>query len=168
MLTLFRCTFHSRVTAVARKKPRSFCQKCRWQVTPKHECTLDPTESEWADYAAIQAVWERIRNQLIRDLSGNIQPQSSQLVVPLWTDPGIKSGISVRELIPTNNIFFFFLKRRRGMIGRTFSPNARKRGKATTTDQVVCRSSSVPFRLSISPHYTMSSILSFPFHKDYL
>ena len=108
MLTLFRCTFHSRVTAVARKKPRSFCQKCRWQVTPKHECTLDPTESEWADYAAIQAVWERIRNQLIRDLSGNIQPQSSQLVVPLWTDPGIKSGISVRELIPTNNIFFFF------------------------------------------------------------
>ena len=25
--------------------------------------------------------------------------QSSQLAEPLWTDPGLKSGISVRELI---------------------------------------------------------------------
>ena len=44
-----------RVTAVARKRPRSFCQKCRWQVTPKYVYTLDPTKSEWADYAAVQA-----------------------------------------------------------------------------------------------------------------
>ena len=34
-------------------------------------------------------------------MSGNIQPQSSQLAEPLWTDPGIKSGMSVRELIST-------------------------------------------------------------------
>ena len=34
---------------------RSFCQNCRWQVTPKHAYTLDPTESELADYAAVQA-----------------------------------------------------------------------------------------------------------------
>ena len=27
--------------------------------------------------------------------------QSSQLAEPLWTDPGVKSGISVRELIST-------------------------------------------------------------------
>ena len=26
--------------AVARKRSRSFCQKCRWQVTAKHACTL--------------------------------------------------------------------------------------------------------------------------------
>ncbi len=32
---LFRYPFHPRVTAVARKRPRSFCQKCRWQVTAK-------------------------------------------------------------------------------------------------------------------------------------
>ena len=32
--------FHPRVTAVARKKSRSFCQKCRWQVTAKHAYTL--------------------------------------------------------------------------------------------------------------------------------
>ena len=32
--------FHPRVTAVALKKSRSFCQKCRWQVTAKHAYTL--------------------------------------------------------------------------------------------------------------------------------
>ena len=32
---------------------------------------------------------------------GNIRPQSSQLAEPLWTDPGLKSGISVRKLIST-------------------------------------------------------------------
>ena len=42
------------VTAVAHKRPQSFCQKCRWQVTPKQAHTLDPTKSEWADYAAVQ------------------------------------------------------------------------------------------------------------------
>ena len=34
-------------------------------------------------------------------LQGNIRTQSSQLDEPLWTDPGPKSGISVRELIST-------------------------------------------------------------------
>ena len=52
VLTLIRCPFHPRFTVVARKRPRSFCQKCGWQVTPKHAYTLDPTKkSEWADYA---------------------------------------------------------------------------------------------------------------------
>ena len=50
-LTVIRCPFHPRVTAAARKRPLSFCQKCRWQVTPTHACTLGPTKSEWADYA---------------------------------------------------------------------------------------------------------------------
>ena len=36
---LFRYLFHPRVTAVARKRSRSFCQKCRWQVTAKHTYT---------------------------------------------------------------------------------------------------------------------------------
>ena len=30
----------TRVTAVARKRSRSYCQKCRWQVTAKHAYTL--------------------------------------------------------------------------------------------------------------------------------
>ena len=37
---LFRYPFHPRVTAVTRKRPRSFRQKCGWQVTAEHACTL--------------------------------------------------------------------------------------------------------------------------------
>ena len=37
---LIRYPFHPRVTAVARKRARSFCQMCRWQVTAKHAYTL--------------------------------------------------------------------------------------------------------------------------------
>ena len=89
VLTPSRCPFHSRVTAVARKRPRSFCQKCRWQVTPKHAYTLDPSKSEWADCAAVQAECVNLSgNELTRNSSGNTRLQSSQLAEPLWTDPG--------------------------------------------------------------------------------
>ena len=37
---LFWYPFHPCVTTVARKRSRSFCQKCRWQVTAKHAHTL--------------------------------------------------------------------------------------------------------------------------------
>ena len=37
---LFRYPFHPRVTAAARKRPRSSCQKRRWQVATKHAYTL--------------------------------------------------------------------------------------------------------------------------------
>ena len=102
VLTLIQCLFQPRVTAVACKRPRSFCQKCRWQVTSKHAYTLDPTKLEWADYAAVQAQCGNLsRNELIHYLSGNTLSQSSQLTEPLWTDSGLKSGISVGELIFT-------------------------------------------------------------------
>ena len=115
VLTLIRCPFHPRVTAVARKRPRSFCQKCRWQVTPKHACTLNPTKSKWADYAAVQAQSGNLSgNELTRNLSGNIRPQSSQLAEPLWTDFGIKSGISPRELISITKIKKTFEKAQAG------------------------------------------------------
>ena len=48
-------------------------------------------------------------------------PQSSQLHEPLWTDPGLKSGISVGELIST--IYNNNKKCRWGMISWTFSQN---------------------------------------------
>ena len=52
----------------------------------------------------------------------------SRLTEPLWTDPGLKSGISVLELISTSK------KKKKvpagGMNGRTFSPNPRKWGKS--------------------------------------
>ena len=64
--------------------------------------TLDPTKSERADYATVQAQCGNLSgNELICNLSGNIWPQSPQPAEPLWTDPGIKSEFSVRELIST-------------------------------------------------------------------
>ena len=57
-------------------------------------------KSEWADYAAVQALCGNLsRNELIRYSSGNTRSQSSQLAEPLWTDHAPKIGISVRELI---------------------------------------------------------------------
>ena len=55
VLTLTPCPLHTRISAVARKRSQSFCQKCRWQVTPKHAYTLDPMKSELAGYGAVQA-----------------------------------------------------------------------------------------------------------------
>ena len=96
------CSFNPLVTEVERKRPGSFCQKCRWHVTPKHAYILDPKKSEWADYAAVRAKCGEIsENELTLNLSGNVRPQSSQLAEPLWTDPGIESGINVHELIST-------------------------------------------------------------------
>ena len=38
-------------------------------------------------------------NELTCNWSGNAQPQLCQLPEPLWTDPGLKSGVGVHELI---------------------------------------------------------------------
>ena len=55
-----------------------------------------------------------------------LKSQSSQLAEPLWTDPGLESEISVRELIPIKTKQ---KKRGRGMNRRTFSQNLRTQGK---------------------------------------
>ena len=115
-----------RDTAVACKRPRSFCKQCRWQATPKHAYTLDPTKSEWADYAAVQAQCGILPGNELAHMSANIWPQSSRLAEPLWTDPNTKSGISVREPISNSE----YIKRRRGVNGRTFSQSPRNRGKS--------------------------------------
>ena len=61
-----------RVRIPAGAWPQSFCQKCRWQVTPKHTYTLDPSKSEWADYAAVQAECGNLSgNKLTRNSSRN-------------------------------------------------------------------------------------------------
>ena len=40
-------------------------------------------------------------NEFTCNSSGNTQSQLSQLTKPLWTDPGLKSGIGVHKLIST-------------------------------------------------------------------
>ena len=43
---------HLCVTAVARQRPRSFCQNCKLNT---HTPLTHTPKSEWADYAAVQA-----------------------------------------------------------------------------------------------------------------
>ena len=98
--TLIRCPFHPRVTGVARKRPRSFCQKCRRQVIPKHAYTLTHrSRSGLTITLSRHSVGKLSGTELTRNSSGNTRLQSSRLAEPLWNDPGLKSGISVRELI---------------------------------------------------------------------
>ena len=61
-----------------------------------------PSESDWADYAAVQALCGNLSgNKLTCNSSENTRSQSSQLAKPLWTDSGLKSGITVCTLIST-------------------------------------------------------------------
>ena len=91
--------------------------------------TLEPTKSEWADYAAVQAqCWNLFVNGLTRSLLGIIRPQSSQLSEPLWSDPGIKSGISVRKLMSTSKQLQ--QKAQAGNKWPYILQNPRKRGKS--------------------------------------
>ena len=68
VLTLIWCLFHPHVTTVACKRPWSFCQKCRWQVTPKHAHTFDLTKLERADYVTVQAWCGNLSGNELREL----------------------------------------------------------------------------------------------------
>ena len=63
--------------------------------------------------------------------------QSSQLIEPLWTDPDLKSGISVRKLIFTLKQTNKNTKKscRQGMNCRTFTQNPCMRGKSQQQQQ---------------------------------
>ena len=123
VLTLIWCSFHPYVTAEACKRPWSFHRKCRWQ---KHAYTLDPMKLEWADYTAIQALCGNLSgNKLTCNSSENTRSQSSQLAKPLWTDSGLKSGITVCTLISTKK-----KKCRWEMNCQIFPQNPRTRGKS--------------------------------------
>ena len=74
------------------KDPGHSAKRAGGRLHLKHTYTLDPTKSEWADYAAVQALCGNLSgNELTHSLSGDIRPQSSQLGEPPWTDPGIEN-----------------------------------------------------------------------------
>ena len=86
---------------------------------------------EWADYAAVQAECGILSgNELTHNSSRNTRSQTPLLAEPLWTDPGLKSGISVCELISTSKQTNKQKQHRQGMNGQTFSQNPRKQGKS--------------------------------------
>ena len=133
---LFGVRSTPRVTTVAHKRPGSFCQKCKWQITPKHTYTLDRTKSKWADHAAVQAWCGNLSgNELTRNSSGNTRLQSSQLTQPMWTDPSLKSGICVCKLFSTKKKF---VKCRQGMNSPTCSPKSSQARKKPPPPCCIC------------------------------
>ena len=70
-------------------------------------------------------------NELTCNSSGNTQSQSSQLAEPLWTNPGVKRGISVRKLISNKK-----KERKKAQAGNELSnilPGVFARGEKATT-----------------------------------
>ena len=78
-------------------------------------------------------MWEPIREQLTRNLSGNTRSQSVQLAEPLCTDPGSKSGKSARAN--------FHLKKKkmrwRRMYDRIFCQILASEEKATSMNSIM-------------------------------
>ena len=58
-------------------------------------------KSEWAEYAAVQAQCGNLSGNELTCNSRNTRQQLSQLAEPVWTDPGLRSWISVCNLIST-------------------------------------------------------------------
>ena len=71
-------------------------------------------------------------NKVTCNSSGNTWPQLSQLAEPLLTTPGIRSGISVHNLISTNKKGEKKRKKRKKeMHHQTFTPKSLQKEKAT-------------------------------------
>ena len=82
-------------TVIVRKSPLSFCQQCRWKVTPKHASALDPAKLEGANTGHSVGTY-RQGEELTRISSENTRPQSSHHAEPLCSDSGLMSEIGVR------------------------------------------------------------------------
>ena len=97
MLTLIRCPFHSRVTAVAPKDPgqSTRCAGDRLHLNTRTPLT-QPSPSGLTLPLFRHCVGTYPETSSRATCQGTIG-QSSQLAEPLWTDSCIKSGISVHE-----------------------------------------------------------------------
>ena len=80
---------HPRVTAVARKRPRSAAKSAGGRLhLNTHTPLTQRSRSGPTMPLSRLSVGNLSGNELTRNLSENIRPQSSQLAEPLWTDPG--------------------------------------------------------------------------------
>ena len=130
MLTLIRCPFHLRVTAVPRKRPRSFCQSASSRLhINTHTPLTQRSRSGLTMPLSRHSVGTFQGIALTRNSSRNTRPRSSQLAEPLETDDySLKIGIGVRELIPTSKKKK--KKHRLGINRQTFRHSPLKRGKS--------------------------------------
>ena len=115
--------FNHHVTIVACKRPWSFCQKCRQQVTAKHVYSF----TQWSQNRLSILSWHSAginqKNKPTCNPLQNTHPQSSQLAQSLWT------GLWFQ----TADVHFRKKKEEKvqmGIIHLTFSHNPCKRGKS--------------------------------------
>ena len=73
-------------------------------------------------------------NELTSNSLGNTQPKSSQLVEPLWTDPGLESGIGECELM---SVLEEGTRGHRLVLVSPKSLHARKNGPTKATNLIV-------------------------------
>ena len=151
------CRFHPRVTSVALKKLRSFCQKCRWQVNLNTHTPLSQRSQ-----SGLTVLLSRHSVGTYQETSSHatcqVRSQLTHLAEPLWTYPGIKSRISVCELISTLKK----KKHRWGMNCWTFSQNPRMRWKSHHHHQHHKRS------LTIFTSYTQYIKVNIKIHNSQL
>ena len=93
VLTLTRCLFQPHVTRVARKRPKSFCQNCKWQVTPLTQHSQNGLTMPLSRH--------RMGTYLETCSHATCQGTFSHGQLSLLSHCGIKSGISVCKLIFT-------------------------------------------------------------------
>ena len=122
----FPCPFHPLLPQWHIKDPSHSAKSTGGRLHLNMHIPL--TQQSWSGLTmplSRQSVGTLSGNELTGNSSGNTQSQSSQLTEPLWTDPGLNSGISVHELISTLK-----KKCRLGINCRTFSQNLRTRRKS--------------------------------------
>ena len=119
MLTLSRCLFHPRVTAVATDKdPGHSAKRAGGRLHLNTHTSF--TQRSRSRLTMLSRLWEPIKEAS----SHATRQQSFQLAEPLWTDPGPNNGTGERKLISTQK-----KKCRQGINCPTIqqSSNARKK-----------------------------------------
>ena len=85
-----RCPFQPRVTAVALKRPRLFCQKCRWQVTPKHAFWHNEVGVGWlcrCPGIVLEPIRKRAHTQVVMENSVTVVSARRATVDWFWPKP---------------------------------------------------------------------------------
>ena len=87
--------------AVARKRPQSFCQSAGNRLHLSTQTTL--TQRSWSGLTMLLSRYSMgtYPETSPHAICQNNRSRSSQFAEPLSTDPGLKSAISVRDLIST-------------------------------------------------------------------
>ena len=93
MLTLIRCPFQPVLPQLHVKDPGHSAESAGGRLHLNTHTPLAKRSRSELTMLSKNSVAIYQGNELTRNSSGNTRSQSSQLAEPLWTDPGVKSGI---------------------------------------------------------------------------